>query len=164
MGVQYAKAMGLRVVAIDGGDAKRDLCLKLGAEEFIDFTKVKDVAAKVVEVTKGGAHGVIVTASSAQAYASSIAMLRISGVLMCIGIPLGDSSLPGASPLMLLGKNIKLTGTIVGTRNDVVSALSYAERGLVKPEIRRYSFDQIEQAVRTLQKGDVAGRCVVSFD
>jgi Zinc-binding dehydrogenase len=39
--VQYAKAMGMRVIAIDGGDEKRDLCKKLGAEEFIDFTKVR---------------------------------------------------------------------------------------------------------------------------
>lgn len=37
-GVQYAKAMGMRVIAIDGGDAKRELCMKLGAEAFIDFT------------------------------------------------------------------------------------------------------------------------------
>jgi D-arabinose 1-dehydrogenase-like Zn-dependent alcohol dehydrogenase len=44
------------------------------------------------------------------------------------------------------------------------SSFSHLFQGLVKPEIRRYSFDQIEQAVRTLQKGDVAGRCVVSFD
>lgn len=40
MAVQYAKAMGMRVIAIDGGDEKRDLCMKLGAEVFIDFKKV----------------------------------------------------------------------------------------------------------------------------
>ena len=35
--------MGMRAIAIDGGDAKRDLCLKMGAEEFVDFTKEKAV-------------------------------------------------------------------------------------------------------------------------
>lgn len=39
--VQYAKAMGMRVIAVDGGDEKRDLCKKLGAEAFIDFTTTK---------------------------------------------------------------------------------------------------------------------------
>jgi propanol-preferring alcohol dehydrogenase len=29
---QYAKAMGLRIIAIDGGDEKRQMCEKLGAE------------------------------------------------------------------------------------------------------------------------------------
>lgn len=53
VGVQYAKAMGMRVIAVDGGDDKRKLCLdKLGAEEYIDFTKEKDIPAKVTELTK----------------------------------------------------------------------------------------------------------------
>lgn len=32
--------MGMRPIAVDGGDEKKEMCLKLGAEEFIDFTKV----------------------------------------------------------------------------------------------------------------------------
>lgn len=41
-GIQYAKAMGMRVIAVDGGDAKRQLCLELGAEHYIDFTAVSN--------------------------------------------------------------------------------------------------------------------------
>ena len=56
----------MRAIAIDGGDAKRDLCLKMGAEEFIDFTKEDDVPAKIKEIADGiGAHGVLVTAYQA---------------------------------------------------------------------------------------------------
>lgn len=56
----------MRAIAIDGGDAKRDLCIKMGAEEFIDFTKEKDVPAKIKEIADGiGAHGVLVTAYQA---------------------------------------------------------------------------------------------------
>ncbi len=47
----------MRVIAIDGGDAKRDLCKKLGAEHFIDFTTTKDIPAEVMKLTKFGAHG-----------------------------------------------------------------------------------------------------------
>lgn len=32
LALQFAKAMGLRVVAVDGGDEKRDMCQELGAE------------------------------------------------------------------------------------------------------------------------------------
>lgn len=39
--VQYAKAMGMRVIGIDGGDEKKELATRLGAEHFIDFTKVR---------------------------------------------------------------------------------------------------------------------------
>lgn len=55
--MQYAKAMGMRVIAVDGGDAKRDLCKKLGAEHFIDFTTCKDISAEVMKITQYGAHG-----------------------------------------------------------------------------------------------------------
>ena len=64
--------MGMRVIAIDGGDAKRDLCKKLGAEVFIDFTQTKDIAAEVMKATGGyGAHGVLETAATKEAYASA---------------------------------------------------------------------------------------------
>jgi propanol-preferring alcohol dehydrogenase len=87
MGVQIAKAMGMRVVGVDGGDAKRDLCMKLGCEAFVDFTKVKSVEEEVVKICDGkGAHGVFVTATSASAYASAPMMTRISGKVMCVGL------------------------------------------------------------------------------
>lgn len=87
MGVQLAKAMGLRVVGVDVGEEKRDLCMKLGCEAFVDFSQVKDIAAEVVKICDGkGAHGVFVTATSASAYSSAPTMCRIGGKVMCIGI------------------------------------------------------------------------------
>lgn len=61
--VQYTKAMGMRAIAVDGGDEKRDLCERLGAEAFIDFTTTKDITAEIVIPTYG-AHGVLVTAAT----------------------------------------------------------------------------------------------------
>lgn len=87
MGVMYAKAMGMRVIAIDGGSDKEEMCKRIGAEHFVDFTKVKDVNAEVVKLADGqGVHGVIVTASNMAGYRGAVGMLRTSGVLMCIGL------------------------------------------------------------------------------
>lgn len=45
--------MGMRVIAIDGGEDKRKLCIdKLGAEKYIDFQEEKDIPGKVTEMTK----------------------------------------------------------------------------------------------------------------
>lgn len=127
MGVMYAKAMGMRVIAIDGGEEKEKMCLSIGASHFVDFTKVKDVNAEVVKIADGlGVHGLIITATSAAAYRTGIGMLRTSGVLMSIGLPsVADVPLI-ADPLTLVGKNLKVTGTAVGTRNDVKMALHFA--------------------------------------
>lgn len=87
MGVQLAKAMGMRVVAVDGGDEKREMCMRLGCEAFVDFMKVEDVAEEVVRITDGkGAHGVFVTATSKAAYDSAPKMVRVGGKVMCVGL------------------------------------------------------------------------------
>lgn len=43
--------MGMRVIAVDGGEDKGKMCKELGAEEYIDFQNVKDIPAKVMEIT-----------------------------------------------------------------------------------------------------------------
>jgi len=87
MGVMYAKAMGMRVIAVDGGSDKEEMCKKIGAEHFVDFMKVKDVNAEVVRLAGGvGVHGVLVTASTMAGYRGAVGMLRTSGILMCIGL------------------------------------------------------------------------------
>lgn len=79
--------MGLRVIGIDGGNEKRTLCMDLGCEAFVDFTEAKDVVGEVVTITDGkGAHGVIVTASSGSAYNIAPKMLRVGGLVMCVGL------------------------------------------------------------------------------
>jgi alcohol dehydrogenase, propanol-preferring len=88
MGVMYARAMGMRVIAIDGGSDKGEMCKRIGAEHFVDFTQVKDVNTEVIKLADGeGVHGLIVTASNGRAYAGAVGMVRTSGVMMCIGLP-----------------------------------------------------------------------------
>lgn len=100
MGVQIAKAMGCRVIGVDGGADKRALCVdKLGCDVFIDFFETSDVAAEVVKAADGlGAHVVFVTASSKQAYGAAPKMLRVGGKVMCVGLPPVNSVIVGDDP------------------------------------------------------------------
>jgi D-arabinose 1-dehydrogenase-like Zn-dependent alcohol dehydrogenase len=79
-GIQLADAMGLRPIVVDTGDDKEKLAKSLGAEHFIDFKKVENVAAEIVKIADGvGAHGVFVTAP--QSYPSALSYLgsRVGG-------------------------------------------------------------------------------------
>ena len=67
-GVQLAAAMGLRVVVVDTGAERREMCKKYGAEHFVDFKEVEDTAAEVVKLTNGGAHACFVTGRLASNY------------------------------------------------------------------------------------------------
>ena len=63
LAVQYAKAMGLHVAALDITEAKLALARASGAEVTVN-AKAPDAAAQIVKQTGGGAHGVLVTAVS----------------------------------------------------------------------------------------------------
>lgn len=52
--LQYAKAMGLEIIAIDGGDEKKAHATKLGAKTFVDFQTSKNVVEDVKAATEDG--------------------------------------------------------------------------------------------------------------
>ncbi|KAL4804157.1 glycosyl hydrolase family 76-domain-containing protein [Aspergillus unguis] len=164
-GVQLASAMGMRPIVVDTGDAKRDLALKMGAEAFIDFKTVPDVAAAVVEAADGiGGHGVFVTAQAAYPQALSYLGTRIGGAVMCIGIaPAGTMTIP-VDPNVLLFKNTRIQGTLVGSRHDTIRALDFARRGKLRQICEVYPIDKLPEAVDKLRKGLVPGRIVVDFN
>ena len=72
--IQYAKAMGLHVAAVDLGPEKAALARRLGAEIAID-ARTQDPPTEIQKQI-GGAHGVLVTAVSTIAFKQAIVMLR----------------------------------------------------------------------------------------
>lgn len=86
-GVQLARAMGMRPIVVDTSAQKKEIALKMGAEAFIDFREVKNVAEEVRKIAGGvGAHGVFVTAPQGYRDALSYVGNRAGARVMCIGI------------------------------------------------------------------------------
>jgi len=73
MAVQYAKAMGLNVAAVDVDDAKLDLAKRLGASVTVNANTSDPVAYLKKEI--GRAHGALVTAVSPKAFEQAIGMV-----------------------------------------------------------------------------------------
>ncbi|RDW77469.1 hypothetical protein BP6252_05522 [Coleophoma cylindrospora] len=90
LAVQYGKAFGARILALDHG-SKEALCRELGADDFLDFTQSSEAELReeVHRVTGGGATTVIACASSNGAYAQAVGFLGFRGTLVCLGVPEG---------------------------------------------------------------------------
>ncbi|KAJ3761196.1 mannitol-1-phosphate dehydrogenase MPDH1 [Lentinula raphanica] len=162
LGVQYARVRGLRVIAIDTGAHKRDLCLQLGAEKWIDFKESKDIVKEVLDATNGlGAHAAVVTASSSKGYEQAIEYLRPGGFLMCNGLP-GSATL-SASVFFTVFKSITICGSYVGTRQDAIEALDIAARGLVKVHFMNKSLGDLKDVYDGMMNGTIAGRIVLDM-
>lgn len=91
LAVQYATAMGLRVVGIDTGDDKRKLLSSYGAEEFIDFKEHSGKGKLIDEVKRvcggEGPHAAVITSAGAAAYNEALEYLRPHGTLVAVGLP-----------------------------------------------------------------------------
>ncbi|KAI9029170.1 alcohol dehydrogenase 1, partial [Hyaloraphidium curvatum] len=151
-GVQYAKILGCRIVAIDSGKDKEELCKSLGAEVFIDFKEVKDIPAKVQEVTGGGAHAVVVTGGTKSAYEPAPFFLRQGGTMVCVGLPTAGTTIAGADPMYMCMKRLTIRGSMVGSMSETDEALAFAARGLVKPVFEVFPFKDFHNAVQKLKK------------
>lgn len=88
--LQYARAMGLHPIAIDAGAAKGEVCRRLGAQAFVDFTKPgTDVVEEVRRATEGG-HGpdaVLLLAASERPFAQASRYVKRKGTIVCVGLP-----------------------------------------------------------------------------
>lgn len=160
-GVQYAKAMGMRVIAVDGGEEKGKLCEKLGAEVCIDFTTCQDIPAQVKKITTYGAHGVVVTAATKEAYASAPMMLRPGGTMVVVGVPKDPSIVAGVPPVLMCSKQLRIVGSVVGTLKDVEEALDFTVRDLVHPVLTKGSLADIDKFCDLMGAGQLPGRAVM---
>ena len=157
--IQYAKAMGLHVVALDVTDEKLALARSLGAELAIN-ARAPDAVAQVLKHTSGGAHGVLVTAVSPPAFSQALQFVRRKGTVSLVGLPPGDFATPIFDVVL---KRITLRGSIVGTRKDLAEAIEFASEGKVKAHIHQRPLEDINSVFTDLKAGKVDGRIVVKF-
>ncbi|ODV87073.1 hypothetical protein CANARDRAFT_26506, partial [[Candida] arabinofermentans NRRL YB-2248] len=159
LAVQYAKAMGLRVLGIDGGDEKNKFFKSLGGEVFIDFTKTKDVVKAIQEATNGGPHGVINVSVSPTAISQSCEYVRTLGKVVLVGLPAG--AVCESKVFEHVIKSIQIRGSYVGNRQDTTEALDFFNRGLVKSSIKVVGLSELENVFELMEQGKVVGRYVV---
>ncbi|KAF6012342.1 alcohol dehydrogenase [Brettanomyces bruxellensis] len=159
LAIQYAKAMGLRVLAIDGGDDKAKLCTDLGAEVFVDFTKSKDIIKDVVAATNGGPHGVINVSVSERAISQSTEYVRALGKVVLVGLPAG--AVCKSAVFNQVVKSIEIKGSYVGNREDTAEALDFFERGLVHSPFKVAPLSTLPDVFKQMAEGKILGRYVL---
>ena len=157
--VQYARAMGLRVAAVDIDDAKLELARRHGAELTVNAL-TQDPAAAVQERT-GGAHGVLVTAVHPKAFGQALGVARRGATIVFNGLPPGDFP---ADIFDIVLRAITIRGSIVGTRQDMIEALDFYARGQIHPTVAVESIDDVNDIFERMEHGRIDGRIVMQFE
>jgi len=158
--IQYAKAMGLHVVAVDVAASRVQLARELGADLAINAND-PDMVRTVLRETGGGAHGVLVTAPSTPAFRQAISLTRRRGTISLVGLPPGDFPTPIFEVVL---KRLTIRGSIVGTRNDLAEAMAFAAEGKVRTRTTVLPLERVNDAMARLATGKVDGRIVLAMD
>jgi len=159
---QYAKAMGLRTIAIDTGDDKKKMCLeKLGSHAFIDFAKSENVVKDVQAATEDGLgpHAVILVAVNEKPFQQAAEYVRPRGTVVCIGLPAG--AYLRAPVFESVIKMVTIKGSYVGNRRDSAEAIEFFRRGVIKAPFIVVGLSELEMVYDKMKKGAIAGRYVL---
>lgn len=158
MAVQYAKAMGMNVAAVDIDDGKLELARRLGAEVTVNACELDP--ARYLKEQIGGAHGALVTAVSPKAFEQAMGMTRRGGTIALNGLPPGDFPL-SIFDMVLNGTTVR--GSIVGTRQDLQEALDFAGEGKVRATVSTDCLENINDVFAQMRQGKIEGRVVIDM-
>ena len=157
LGVQFARRMGFRTVAIGGGPGKEPLAKKLGAHVYID-AKAEDAAAALQKL--GGADVILATAPSGSAIGSLLPGLAVRGKLVVVGV--SDDAIPlNGVPLIFGGRSV--LGSLTGRAIETQDTLDFSVLAGVRPMIETLPLAKAEEAYRRMMSGDARFRVVLTM-
>jgi len=155
LGIQFARHMGFRTVAIGRGSEKEKLAKNLGAHEYVD-TAVEDAAAALQRL--GGARAVLATAPSGDAMGPLVSGLSTRGKLIVVGVPPEPMQL-SAFPLVFGGRAIY--GSLAGTAIETEDALAFSVLENIRPMIETVPLERAAEAYDRMMKGKARFRMVL---
>jgi NADPH:quinone reductase len=168
--IQIGKALGARVIATAGSEAKRAFAMKQGADHALDYSDANWVD-RVKEITGGGAN-VIYDPVGGDVFDLSTKCIAPEGRLLVIGFASGR--IPAIAANRILLKNISVVGVLWGgyvqTHPEYPAAVHDAllemfEAGEICPVVgATYPFDELPRGLRDLADRKVLGKAVLRVE
>lgn len=157
--LQYAKAMGFNVVAVDIADEKLELAKELGAD--VTVNGLKGDPADAIQAQVGGVQAAISVAVTKSAFEQAYRSVKRGGTLVVVGLPNDELPIPIFNTVL---NGVSVKGSIVGTRIDMKEALDFAARGKVKAQIETAPLSEVNTILDKMTNGKINGRIVLTFD
>jgi D-arabinose 1-dehydrogenase-like Zn-dependent alcohol dehydrogenase len=157
LGIQYARQMGFRTVAIGRGGDKQSLATKLGAQQYIDTNS----GAPAEELQKmGGADLILATAPDSKSISALVDGLGPNGTLMIVGAAFDSLTV---TPIQLIGGRKSIRGWASGTARDSQDTMKFSAFSGVRPMIERYTLERAAEAYSQMITGKARFRVVLTM-
>ncbi len=160
--VQFAKALGARVIITSRGDAKLDRARALGADHTINYARTPDWEQAVLEYTGGVGVDLTVETTGPGTLDRSLKATRAGGIVALLGALTGRQG-PVTTGLILM-KRLRIEGIMVDSRAAFEAMNRFLEARRIAPVIdRRYRFEQLPDALRCMEAGEHFGKIVAAL-
>jgi NADPH2:quinone reductase len=168
---QWARALGLELIATAGSDAKCQLALANGAAHAINYS-TEDFAARVKEITQGQGVKVVYDSVGKDTWEKSLDCLRPFGLMASFGNasgpvpPFAPASLGGRGSLYVTRQTLFThIATRASTQAMADELFAVVESGQVKIHIaQRYALRDVQQAHRDLEARKTTGSTILTLD
>jgi D-arabinose 1-dehydrogenase-like Zn-dependent alcohol dehydrogenase len=157
LGVQYARQMGFKTIALGRGKEKEALATKLGAHRYID-TDAADVVSELQKL--GGARVILATAPNAKAISVLVDGLSPNGNLV---VPAAPNEPLTVSMMSMIAGRRSVSGCYSGTARDSQDTLEFSELTGVHPMLEKYPLSRVAEAYEQLHSGNVRFRVVLTM-
>ena len=154
LGVQFGRAFGAEVTAIDISPEKLELARSSGASDTLNAATTD--AAKQLH-RKGGIHVSLVTSAAKAAYDTAFSCLRPAGTLLVVGLPAENICFP---PILMAAREVRIHASTVGTRQEMREVLAMAAAGKILCHVVKRPLAEANETLDLLRKGEVSGRIV----
>lgn len=153
--------MGLNIIAIDAGEEKKAMTMKLGASSFVDFSKTSNIVRDVKDATEDGLgpHAVILVAVNEKPFQQAAEYVRPRGVVVMIGMPAGAYFRGPVFDSVV--KMVTIKGSYVGNRRDTAEALEFFRRGLIDVPFKTIGMSELQKVYSLMRENKIVGRYVV---
>jgi D-arabinose 1-dehydrogenase-like Zn-dependent alcohol dehydrogenase len=155
LGIQFARRMGFRTVAIARGREKERLAIQLGAMAYID-TQTEDAAATLQQM--GGAKVILATAASGSSMGPLVGGLAPRGRLMVVGASPEPIQVDIAQ--LIFGTR-SIEGSLTGTAADIQDTLAFSALAQVRPMIETLALERAAEAYARMMEGKARFRIVL---
>jgi len=156
LGIQFARRMGFRTVAIARGIEKEKLARELGASSYIN-AETEDPAAALQRM--GGAKVILATAASSLSMGPLIAGLAPRGRLVVVGAS-AEPIQVDAVQLLFGARSIE--GSLTGTAIDIEDTLAFSVAQNVRPIIEMVPLEHAAEAYARMMRNEARFRIVLT--
>jgi NADPH:quinone reductase-like Zn-dependent oxidoreductase len=161
--LQFAKAMGARVLGTSSSDAKLERAATLGLDAGVNYRTRPEWADWALEQTGGEGVDLVVEVGGAGTFSQSLKAARIGGTVAQIGV-LTQSNEPVAIPL-ILRKQLHVRGIYVGSRVYFEAMNRALAQTRLAPVIDRvYALEEARQGFEAMANGSHFGKLIVRME